>query len=139
MCVLKSIWKKWFGSGKSQEEQSEKTVVNIQEELLKKQEEMRLRITDDIICIMFSADWCGPCRMMESLIGKDSVFQKTLKENNITFLVINTDQNPDISKDYRIESIPSFILLDSKKEKYRSVGAINENHLQEAVVSAIQK
>ena len=54
----------------------------------------------------FWAPWCGPCRMMASVIDELS-----LKHKNITFGKVNVDDNQEISSNYRVSSIPCFILF----------------------------
>ena len=54
----------------------------------------------------FWAPWCGPCRMMTP------IFHELSEENkNISFCKINIDECQDLASNYRVSSIPCFILF----------------------------
>ena len=55
--------------------------------------------------LYFSADWCGPCKLLgPSLDG--------LRTEGIPIQKIDVDKNPDQSSKYSVRNIPSLILVD---------------------------
>ncbi len=67
--------------------------------------------------IKFWAPWCGPCKMYNPVIEKlDDEFE------NINFLSIDTDQVPELAKQYKISSLPTLIVIHNGEEKKRILG-----------------
>ena len=80
--------------------------------------------------IDFGATWCGPCKAI-------APFFNSLKEKypSIKFFKLDIDENQEMARKYKIESIPAFILFKDGLEKDRMVGA-NKVKL-EAMVSSL--
>lgn len=54
--------------------------------------------------IIFSAPWCGPCRMFKPQLDSFT------KENNIDFYTINIDEEQNLAEELNIKSVPMTIL-----------------------------
>lgn len=67
--------------------------------------------------IDFSAQWCGPCKMLEPVL-------KELSEEmpEVEFFNADTDANMDLAMKYRIQSIPALLLFKNGEEIARTVG-----------------
>lgn len=70
------------------------------------------------VVVEFWAPWCGPCRQLAPLVGQ------LIDEfgDRLRFLKVNTDENPKSPGEYRIDSIPTFLLFHDGVEKARWVG-----------------
>lgn len=81
------------------------------------------------VLVDFFTDWCAPCKAI-------APFFNSLKEMYpvVKFLKCNIDDHQEIARKYKIESIPSFILIKDGLEKDRLVGA-NKVKLEEMVSS----
>lgn len=81
------------------------------------------------VLVDFSAEWCGPCKMMkpilQELAGRVRGEAKILK--------IDVDKNPSVSQAYQIQSVPTLILFRNGKILWRQSGVHNANQL-EAVI-----
>ncbi|HEY2147266.1 MAG TPA: trypsin-like peptidase domain-containing protein, partial [Pirellulales bacterium] len=70
----------------------------------------------DITLIDFRADWCGPCRQMDPVVEQ-------LKAAGYPVRQVNIDQDPALASQYRVASIPCFVLVADGHEIDRVVGA----------------
>ncbi len=75
----------------------------------------------------FWAPWCGPCRIVSPIL--DEIAGKY--RGKIKVVKVNSDENPGLSTQYRVQGIPTIILFREGKEADRIVGAApRENILQ---------
>ena len=80
----------------------------------------RLTIVD------FWAEWCGPCR------NQLPILEKYAKNNqDIQVVKINVDENPELSSEYGVKSIPTLIYFKSGNIEHKTVGVQQENQLNE--------
>lgn len=60
------------------------------------------------VIVKFYADWCGACKMIApkfKRLSEDERFQ------NITFLEVNAEQNPETRKWAGVNNLPSFSII----------------------------
>jgi thioredoxin 1 len=76
--------------------------------------------------LYFTADWCNPCQrtkpFAEELVSAGA---------NITF--IDVDLEIEIVKEFKILSVPTYIVLKDGQEVHRANGAKTKDQLQELV------
>jgi thioredoxin len=78
---------------------------------------------EERVIINFSAEWCGPCRMLKPILEKVS-------ENYEGRLAkIDVDQSPEIASKYGIRGIPSFLIFEKGELVEKKTGAIKESEL----------
>jgi thioredoxin 1 len=73
-----------------------------------------------LVIVDMWAEWCGPCRMMES------VLEEIAKEydQKVKVVKLNIDQNQDTPVKFGVMNIPTFLFLKDGKEVDRLVGAL---------------
>ena len=59
------------------------------------------------VLVDFYADWCGPCKMMAPIVAE---LAKSF-EGKCKIGKCNTDENPRLVNEFRIMSIPTFIVF----------------------------
>lgn len=82
--------------------------------------------SDKPVLIDFYADWCGPCRMVSSMLNDLSAkFIDKLK-----VVKIDTDQVYELSSKYNVTALPTLILLNNGQEQKRFIGNVSKNQIE---------
>ena len=71
------------------------------------------------VLVDFYADWCGPCKMMGPVIDEIAAEMPDMK-----FCKLNIDEEMEIAQQYRVMTIPTFIVFKNGEVSKRDLGAI---------------
>ena len=82
-----------------------------------------------LLLVDFWAPWCGPCRMMSPLI--DQIGKEYM--GNLVVGKVNVDENPTISRQFGISSIPTLILFKKGQAVNKVIGSVSKNKIDEMV------
>lgn len=77
----------------------------------------------------FFATWCGPCKMMHPILDQ----LKTNLGESIRIIKIDVDKNMDLAESYRIQSVPTLILIKDGKTLWRQSGAMSLENLRNII------
>ena len=72
------------------------------------------------VLVGFWATWCGPCRMLAPTIAKIAEEQ----EGKIKVGKIDVDEEPELSVQYGIASIPTLMVFKNGEVVNKSIGVI---------------
>ncbi|MEJ7676994.1 MAG: thioredoxin [Segetibacter sp.] len=85
--------------------------------------------SDKLSLIDFWAEWCGPCRAIGPVVEELS------KEytGKVNVGKVNVDQNPDLSVNYGITSIPAILFIKGGKVVDKQIGAVPKSVLDKKI------
>lgn len=69
------------------------------------------------VLIDFWAEWCGPCRMMAPVVDEIAAERTDIKVGKI-----DVDAEPELAAAFRIESIPTLVVMKNGAVTAASVG-----------------
>mgnify|MGYP001331191147 CR=1 FL=1 len=75
--------------------------------------------------VQFSAEWCDPCKSMTPIV--ENIKKKV--EDKATVLKIDVDENKDLTDQFRIQTVPTFIIFKQGQPMWRHSGVIAEKEL----------
>ncbi|KAJ9457276.1 Thioredoxin H-type [Diplonema papillatum] len=73
---------------------------------------------EGVTLAFFTARWCGPCKTV-----KPKLPDLVAKFPKLVVLLIDVDDHEDVSEEYGVSAMPTFIVLNKGKEIFRTQGA----------------
>lgn len=90
---------------------------------IKTEQEFNEKINGDYVLVDFFATWCGPCKMLGSILENVS--------KNIEVLKVDVDKFENLARNYSVMSIPTLILFKKGQIVDKKIGFIPEVMLNE--------
>ena len=85
--------------------------------------------SNQLTLIDFYATWCGPCKMMHPVLEQlKSEFGDTLR-----IIKLDVDKNEALASQYRIQSVPTLMLVKGGEIVWRQSGAMRLGDLKTIV------
>lgn len=81
----------------------------------------------------FWAPWCGPCKMVAPAVEALNAEYA----GQVKFVKLNVDDNPQVSMQYGVSSIPTLIVFRNGEEVERIVGYRPQGQLKAKIDQAI--
>lgn len=80
------------------------------------------------ILLDFYADWCGPCKALAPILEEVAAEQHDFK-----ILKVNIDAQPELTRQYRIMSVPTLIVIKDGKTEKRTSGVLSKEQIIDMV------
>ena len=74
----------------------------------------------------FTAEWCEPCKKVKPVVEE-------MKKEGFQFQMVDADYEQLLVKQFKVSSIPTFILLKDGKEINRITGAKTRGELEDFI------
>ena len=78
--------------------------------------------------LYFTADWCNPCKKTKPIVEELNREQIMAK-----FFIVDVDSEIDMTQDFEVRSIPTFVVMKDNKEIHRVTGAQTRQQLEELI------
>lgn len=86
----------------------------------------------EVVLVDFWASWCGPCKMMLPVV--DQIAEEGIE--NLKVCKINIDEEPDLAEQYRVMTIPTFMVVKNGEKQGSVIGVQPKAALMQMVEKA---
>ena len=80
---------------------------------------------DTPVLVDFSAEWCAPCRMMEVTLAEIA----EERAGKLKVVRVSVDDSPAVATRYRVQGLPTLLLLQDGQPVTRLTGYISKQRL----------
>ena len=85
------------------------------------------------VLVDFYADWCGPCKMMSPVLDQLSAEL----DGQIKIGKVNVDDDPELAGQFKVMSIPNFVLIKNGQVVDQVIGAVPKAQMLSKIQAAL--
>jgi thioredoxin 1 len=84
-------------------------------------------IQSDIpVLVDFSAEWCGPCKMLAPVLSE----VKKKVGDKVKIIKIDIDKNESLATSFKVQSVPTLMIFQKGETKWRQSGLMTAVQLE---------
>ena len=88
--------------------------------------------SDKPVLVDFFATWCGPCKMMSPIVNQLAEDRTDIKVGKL-----DIDECLNIAQQYRVMSVPTFLVFKNGQVAGKVVGAVSRTELENTISQAL--
>ncbi|MDF0706681.1 MAG: thioredoxin [Bacteroidota bacterium] len=81
--------------------------------------------SDQLTLIDFSAEWCGPCKMLAPILKQ----VKDEMGDSLKIVKIDVDKNQSLANTYQVRGVPTMIFFKNGEQLWRKSGVLQKGEL----------
>ena len=85
------------------------------------------------VLVDFTAEWCGPCKMMTPILKE----LKNMLKESVIILKVDVDKNLQVAGAHQIQGVPTLIIFQNGKVKWRQSGVVPAKQLEQIIKTHI--
>ncbi|MCR9227871.1 MAG: thioredoxin [Flavobacteriaceae bacterium] len=87
--------------------------------------------SDQLTLIDFSAEWCGPCKMLAPILKQ----VKDEMGDSLKIVKIDVDKNQGLASTYQVKGVPTIIFFKNGEQLWRKSGVLQKTEIVELAKS----